>query len=157
MKQEKTEMKEYTFRLNTAREKCTLPVYEIEVSGKEGTAVLGKILAGLSCRLIDSICTAKGASALAAMELPAEGEELTALLKKDYPKLTVSVTTATAREMLTKEVSDRIIGLLAALPAAKSRTVGTSLMELSVSCEAEFGEQAKNLARRYAAEITQIE
>lgn len=149
----KAKNKTVHLRLAAVREKCTLPVYEITAAGKEGTAVLGKILGGLSCRLIDGECTAKAASALAALPTPVTGEELTALLTRDYPKLTVTVTTATAREMLTKEVSDRVIGLLAALPPAAEFTVGTSQIALDVFCPEDFLEQAENLARRYGAKI----
>lgn len=150
----KAESKTVRLCLKAAREKCTLPVYEITAAGKAGTAVLGKILGGLTCRLIEGKCTAKAASALAALPTPVTGEELTALLGRDDPKLTVTVTTATAREMLTKEVSDRVIGLLAALPPATEFTVGTSQITLRVACAEDFLEQAENLARRYGAEIT---
>ncbi len=151
------ELKLVSFRLGAARERCDLPVYEIAAAGKEGTAVLAKILLGLSCRLIDGECHKKGASALVALSTPVTGEELTALLQKEYPKLIVTVETATAREMLTKEVSDRVLGLLAALPPAKALKVGTSVLEVEVLCPEEFLVQAENLARRFGAEITEIQ
>lgn len=151
------EQKSIAFRLGAEREKCTLSVYEMAVAGKEGSAVLAKILSGLSCRLIDGECHKKGASALAALPTPVRGEELTALLQREYPKLTVTVETATAREMLTKEVSDSVLGLLAALPPAKVLKVGTSVLEVQVLCPEEFLVRAENLARRFGAEITEIQ
>ncbi len=150
---EKEKLKSVVFRLGAAREKCALSVYEVAVAGKEGSAILAKILLGLSCRLIDGQCHKKGASALAALSTPVTGEELTALLQREYPKLTVTVETATAREMLTKEVSDRVLGLLAALPPAKVLKVGTSVLEVQVLCPEEFLVQAENLARRFGAEM----
>lgn len=145
---EQNEKKTLRLRLGARWERCLLPVYEWTVEGQESSVVLAKILGGLSCRLIGGGCSEEGTVALAAAPAPVSGEELSALLGQK-----VAVVTATAREMLTKEVSDGVIGLLAALPPAEAFEIGSSEITLQVSCPAAFLEQAENLARRFGARM----
>ena len=129
-----------TGRLPLKWERCDLPVYEIRVEGLQGghsgaeihcgrgnaNILLGKILAGLDCRLIraeggtKSNAIPRRATALAALEQPVSGAALTALFRREYgavePELSISVVTATSERMLEKSCSEAAIGLLAALP-----------------------------------------
>lgn len=146
--------------LPVAYEECTLPVYEIQVEGLQGghsgaeihqgranaNILLGKILSGLSCRLISidggqkpNVITPYS-TAVVAMEKPVDGKALTDLFRREYgerePELTVTVTTSTASRMMEKDCSDRAIGLLAGLPDGVqewSREI-EDLVETSLNC-----------------------
>lgn len=141
-------------------EPCDLPVYEIRVDGLRGghsgaeihqgranaNIILGKILSGLPCRLIGMNGGQKpnvitpNAAALVAMNEPVDGKALTELFRREYgdrdPGITVTVTTATAGKMLKKELSDRVIALLAALPdgVQKWSEEIEGLVETSLNC-----------------------
>lgn len=129
-----------TGRLPLQRERCGLPVYQIIVEGLQGghsgseihrgranaNILLGKILAGLPCRLIEAEGGLKNnaipreARALVAMETPVDAPALTALFRREYeerePDLQIRVATATADEMLEESCSKQAIALLSSLP-----------------------------------------
>ena len=141
-------------------EPCDTAVYEIRVDGLRGghsgaeihqgranaNIILGKILSGLPCRLIcmnggqkPNVIT-PNSTALVAMAEPVDSKALTDLFRREYgdrdPEITVTVTTATAAKMLKKELSDRIITLLAALPdgVQKWSEEIEGLVETSLNC-----------------------
>lgn len=147
-------------RRTLAWEECTQPVYAITVSGLQGghsgaeihqgranaNILLGKILAGLDCRLI-SICGGNKANAITrestakvVLNQPVESEALTALFRREYgekdPEITVSVTTSTSDRMLTKPCSEQVIRLLSALPDGVQEwsTEIEGLVETSLNC-----------------------
>ncbi|MBR6794447.1 MAG: aminoacyl-histidine dipeptidase [Clostridia bacterium] len=141
-------------------EPCDTAVYEICVDGLKGghsgaeihrgranaNMILGKILSGLPCRLIEMRGGQKpnvitpNATALVAMSEPVDGHALTELFRREYgerdPEITVTVTTATASRMMKKEVSDRIIALLSSLPdgVQKWSEEIDDLVETSLNC-----------------------
>lgn len=141
-------------------EPCDTAVYEIRVDGLKGghsgaeihqgranaNIILGKILSGLPCRLIEMRGGQKpnvitpNATALVAMSEPVDGTALTELFRREYgerdPEITVTVTTATASKMMKKEVSDRIIALLSSLPdgVQKWSEEIEGLVETSLNC-----------------------
>lgn len=143
-----------------AWEPCDTAVYEIRVDGLKGghsgaeihqgranaNMILGKILSGLPCRLIEMRGGQKpnvitpNATALVAMSEPVDGNALTELFRREYgerdPEITVTVTTATAPKMMEKEVSDRIIALLSSLPDGVQKWSGEidDLVETSLNC-----------------------
>ncbi len=141
-------------------ESCRGQVYQIKVDGLKGghsgaeihqgranaNMILGKILSGLNCRLIAINGGHKAnvipgeATALAVIDHPIEGADLTALFRREYgdrdPNLTVTVTTATAEKMMVKECSERAIALLASLPdgVQKWGEEMEGLVETSLNC-----------------------
>lgn len=147
-------------RLPLAWEPCTAPVYEITVDGLQGghsgaeihqcranaNIIMGKILNGLNCRLINwqggqkANAIPRSATVLVAMEEPVDSDALTQLFRREYgdrdPGLTVTVKTATAGQMLQKECSDRAVALLAALPdgVQKWSEEIKDLVETSLNC-----------------------
>lgn len=147
-------------RLPLQWEPCDSPVYEIKVDGLQGghsgaeihqgranaNIILGKILSGLPCRLIrvnggqKANAITRTAAALVAMDHPVDSDALTALFRREYgdrdPELTVTVTTATAGQMLQKACSDQAIALLAALPDGVQKWSGEieGLVETSLNC-----------------------
>ncbi len=147
-------------RLPLKWEPCSSPVYEIKVDGLQGghsgaeihrgranaNKILGKILSGLPCRLIQmegglkANAIPRAASAMVAMDSPVDSGALTQLFRREYgerdPQITVTVTTATSTKMLTKECSDAAIGLLQALPDGVQAWSGEieGLVETSLNC-----------------------
>lgn len=147
-------------RLPLQWEDCESAVYEIKVDGLQGghsgaeihqgranaNKILGKILSGLTCRLIDwnggtkANAITRTATATVAMAQPVDSKALTELFRREYgardPQITVTVTTATAEKMLQKDASDHAIGLLAALPdgVQKWSEEIEGLVETSLNC-----------------------
>ncbi len=141
-------------------EPCQGQVYQIKVDGLKGghsgaeihqgranaNMILGKILSGLNCRLIAINGGHKAnvipgeATALAVIDHPIDGGDLTALFRREYgdrdPDLTVTVSTATAEQMMAKECSERVIALLASLPdgVQKWSEEMEGLVETSLNC-----------------------
>ncbi|MBQ8893708.1 MAG: aminoacyl-histidine dipeptidase [Clostridia bacterium] len=147
-------------RLPLKWEPCTGAVYEIKVDGLQGghsgaeihqgranaNIILGKILSGLNCRIIEinggtkANAITRTAAALVAMETPVDGGDLTALFRREYgerdPELIVTVTTATSLKMLEAETSAKAISLLSSLPDGVQAwsTEIEGLVETSLNC-----------------------
>ena len=119
---------------------------EIHQGRANANLLLGKILAGVDCRLISFEGGKKGnaiprsATAVIATEQVLESEALTALFQKEYgekdPDIKVEVVHTTADKMMSKECSDQMIRLLSALPdgVQKWSTEMEGLVETSLNC-----------------------
>ncbi len=129
-----------TGTLTPTWEPCSLPVYQISVSGLQGghsgcdmyrgranaNDVLRRILLELPCRLISVSGGQKAnaiprfAQALVAMETSPDAHMLTDLYRAQYkdrdPGLTVHITPASAASMMDAPSSERVLNLWNALP-----------------------------------------
>lgn len=147
-------------RLPLEWEDCDRPVYAITVSGLQGghsgaeihqgranaNILLGKILAGLDCRLISvdggnkANAITRSATAKVALSHPVESRPLTDLFRREYgekdPEITVTVATSTAEKMLNKDCSDRAVRLLSSLPDGVQEWSAEidGLVETSLNC-----------------------
>ena len=119
---------------------------EIHQGRANANLLLGKILAGLDCRLIaidggkKANAIPRIATAVIATEQVLESEALTALFQKEYgakdPDVRVDVYHTTANRMMSKECSDQMIRLLSALPDGVQEWSGEieGLVETSLNC-----------------------
>ncbi|MBQ9953761.1 MAG: aminoacyl-histidine dipeptidase [Clostridia bacterium] len=147
-------------RMKLTWEECDKPACTITVSGLQGghsgaeihqgranaNILLGKILAGLNCRLISidggkkANAIPRSATAVVATEQALESETLTALFQREYgakdPDVKVEVAHTTAKKMMTKDCSDGVIRLLSALPdgVREWSTEIEGLVETSLNC-----------------------
>ena len=119
---------------------------EIHQGRANANILLGKILAGLDCRLISieggkkANAIPRSATAVIATAQALESEPLTALFQREYgqkePDIKVEVSHTTAQKMMSKECSDGAIRLLSALPdgAREWSTEIDGLVETSLNC-----------------------
>ena len=147
-------------RMKLTWEECDRPACTITVSGLQGghsgaeihqgranaNILLGKILAGLNCRLISieggkkANAIPRSATAVVATEQALESETLTALFQREYgakdPDIKVEVAHTTAKKMMSKECSEGAIRLLSALPDGVREWSGEieGLVETSLNC-----------------------
>ena len=147
-------------RMALAWEEIDRPACAITVSGLQGghsgaeihqgranaNILLGKILAGLDCRLISieggkkANAIPRAATAVVATNQALESETLTALFQREYgekdPEIKVEIAHTNAKKMLTKKCSDGAIRLLSALPdgVREWSTEIEGLVETSLNC-----------------------
>lgn len=147
-------------KLSLEWESCTLPVYEITVGGLQGghsgaeihqgranaNILMGKILAGLDCRLIcmeggkKANAITRSSTAKVALDHPVDSAALTDLFRREYgekdPDIRVTVVNSTATQMMKKDCSDRAIRLLSTLPDGVQQWSEEieGLVETSLNC-----------------------
>lgn len=119
---------------------------EIHQGRANANLLLGKILAGLDCRLIaidggkKANAIPRIATAVVATEQVLESETLTALFQREYgekdPDVRVNVYHTTANRMMSKKCTERVIRLLTALPDGVQEWSGEleGLVETSLNC-----------------------
>lgn len=119
---------------------------EIHQGRANAHLLLGKILAGVDCRLIaidggkKANAIPRIATAVIATEQVLDSEALTALFQREYgekdPEVRVNVYHTTANRMMSKACSDNIIRLLNALPDGVQEwsTELEGLVETSLNC-----------------------